>query len=118
MKNLIIILLGLFLVSSAYADMLSVKITSFRAIDTTGHLAEACGQVSIDPSAPIAQIGNYIAVTVTADPGHDPGLYTVLADPTGAFCTIVATAYGQVEAMAWLPSASTTAKSAVAKLKK
>ena len=115
-KVFILVLSGLLLSSYAYADMLSVKITSFRSIDTTGHLAEACGQVTVDASAPIPQIGNYIAVTVTSDPGHDPGQYTVLADPNGAFCTVVATAYGQVEATAWLPSATASANSGIVKM--
>jgi hypothetical protein len=93
-----------------------VKITSFLPIDTTRHLAEACGQVTVAADGIIPQTGNYIAVTVTSDPGHGPGQYTVLADPTGAFCTVVATAYGEVEATAWLPSAATSAKSGIVKM--
>ncbi len=112
----ILALLGLVLCSSAYADTLSVKITSFRSIDTTGHLGEACGQVTVAADAMIPKTGNFIAVTVTSDPGHDPGQYTVLADPTGAFCTVVATAYGEVEATAWLPSAITIANSGIVKM--
>jgi hypothetical protein len=112
----ILALLGLVLCSSAFADTLSVKINSFRSVDSTGHVAEACGQVTVGADALIPQFGNYIAVTVTSDPGHDPGQYTVLADPTGAFCTVIATTYGEVEATAWLPTAATSAKSGIAKM--
>lgn len=97
-------------------ELLSVKITSFRAIDTSANLAEACGQVTIASSPAIASVANLIAVTVTSDPGHDPGQYTVLADPHGAFCTVVATSYGQAEATAWIPNAGASSKSEIVKL--
>jgi hypothetical protein len=112
---LVLPFLGLLFGASAFADTLAVKITSFRSIDTTGHLGEACGQVTLNNAAPGNSV--YIAVTVTSDPGHDPGQYTVLSDPTGAFCTVVATNYGEVSATAWTQGATASAKSAVFKLK-
>jgi hypothetical protein len=119
MKKVSVLVSFLFFVlsASAYAaDALSVKITSFRSIETGGVLAEACGVVTLNQVAPGSAA--FVAVTVTSDPGHNPGQYTMLADPTGAFCTVLVTSYGQVEASAWIQGTPTAAKSAVFTLKK
>jgi hypothetical protein len=94
---------------------LSVQITSFMPISPDNRTAELCGLVTINSGA-LPKAGNYVAVTVTADPKFNPGPYTVLADPSGVFCTVIYTQTGTAEASAWLPTDQMKAVSGISKL--
>jgi hypothetical protein len=104
--------------NSAFAGGLSVKIDSFTLIDQTLRLGELCGTVTVTPEVR-TKIGDYIAVTVTADPKTgNPGLYNTLASQQGTFCTIILTYTGTATATAWVPASSLTATSDVAQIGK
>jgi hypothetical protein len=103
---------------AAFAGGLNVKIDSFTLIDQNLRLGELCGTVTVAPEQR-TKTGDYIAVTVTADPKTgNPGLYNTLASQQGTFCTIILTYTGTATATAWVQSASLTATSDVAQIGK
>ncbi len=90
------ILLGVFVMgaSTAFADDLETKITSFNYTGSRTRAAELCGTVNGTGSA------NAI-VTVTVDEkAKTPAKYTTLADEAGAFCLVVASYKGTASATA------------------
>jgi hypothetical protein len=93
---------------------ISIKINSFTSIDAQHHLAELCGAVTVTGDT-IPRIGNFIAVTVTADPKWNPGKYTTLVSPEGEFCVMIVTYTNQATTEAWFQGAQTTATTEIAR---
>jgi hypothetical protein len=116
MKLSIFSLLVFFVASFAFADgapALTVKITSFTRVDTSATsnstVAELCGTVTINDSLAMPKYGNMIPVTITSDPNSgNPGMYTVMIDRTGNFCSLINSYTGTAQAEAWLGGGTQT----------
>src|SRR3989338_5442250 len=81
--------------TSAFAEEIKAEITSFRYADTRGRIAELCGKVTGDATAPI-----FVKATID-EQSISPAFYNILVGPEKKFCSTVVTYWGTVSAALW-----------------
>ena len=93
MKTIFTILLGLS--ASAFAENAKVEITSFRYADARGRIAELCGKITGDATAPI------FVKALIDEQSNGPAIYNILVGPEKKFCSTVVTYWGTASASLW-----------------
>lgn len=81
--------------ASAFAEDAKVEITSFRYADTRGRIAELCGKVTGDATAPI------FVKALIDEQSNGPATYNILVGPDKKFCSTVVTYWGTASASIW-----------------
>ena len=95
-----IILIGLLLSFSLFANDPKVEVTSFRYVAQNNPVAELCGKISNVTIFPA-----YVKIIV--DGNKNPGIYNVVVDKDAKFCIAVVTYYGIADVSLWGSSFNT-----------
>ena len=90
-----LLIVSLFLIMGSIASASTVKVTSFRFVDSGRYYsaaAEFCGQL-------VAPTGKYEMIKIISDPASkNPAHYFAWSGKDGKFCQMIATFTGQAEA--------------------
>lgn len=86
--KLIAVLFSFLIGSAAYADEVTIKITSFYPVEANSKIAELCGVVT--------GAGDHVHLKAIVDPKNNPAVYNLFAGKDGKFCTVVVTYTGRV----------------------
>ena len=81
--------------ATAFAEDANVEITSFRYADAPGRIAELCGKVTGEATAPI------FVKALIDEQSNSPVIYNIIAGPEKTFCATVVTYWGTASATLW-----------------